>query len=251
MKGYGIIFALFLLLALFISTPSAEEEDGTLTRAAVRAADVSLKPGERVQAIQALGQSGDSRAAGPLLGILKDPSEEPGIRACAARSLGKLDTARPEVLAALEAAYRETAADDNLRYTILQSMGTLRAIEGLALFQEALDDPDVTVRFKAAQALGELNDPEGVKMLLGQYEKEKDKTVRAEIVRALGRLQDPALESFLIGALLGDQEALVRWNAALMLQGYAGLGPEAREALQKAGKDPSPMVRQAAAGGAP
>jgi len=121
----------------------------------------------------------------------------------------------------------------------------------LALLQEALEDPDDTVRFKAAQALGELNDPEAVKLLMGRYDQEPDKTVRAEIIRALGRLRDPALEPFLAGALLKDEEALVRWNAALMLQGYDELGPEAREALAVAARDPSPMVRQAASGGAP
>jgi HEAT repeat protein len=250
MKGYGIIFTLFLLLAFFPSTPGAEEE-GKLLREASLAADSSRTPEQRVQAIQSLGQSGDPRAVAPLLQLLKDPSEEPGIRGCAARSLGKLETGRQEVLAALEEAYRETAADDNLRYTILVSLGNMKAREALTLFREALEDPDDTIRFKAAQALGELNDPEGVQLLIGQYEREKDKTVRAEIIRALGRLQDPALEPFLSGALLKDEEALVRWNAALMLQGYSNLGPEARGALREAGKDPSPMVRQAAAGGAP
>jgi len=251
MKIYGFVLALVLLLAVFASPAAAEEGNAAVARQATRAADTSLTMDERIQAVQTLGRSGDGRAAAPLLGILKDPSEEPGLRACAARALAKLDTARPEVLAALESAYRETAAEDNLRYTVLQTLGDLKALEALALLQEALEDPDDTVRFKAAQALGELNDPEAVKLLMGRYDQEPDKTVRAEIIRALGRLRDPALEPFLAGALLKDEEALVRWNAALMLQGYDELGPEAREALAVAARDPSPMVRQAASGGAP
>lgn len=240
--------AMLLCVALWTFPPQGSAGEDILVKRAAVAVDPSVKPETRIPAIQELGRSGDSRAATSLLKLLNDPLEDPGIRSSAARALADLGQSRQEAVTSMEKAYGEAAADDNLRYTILLSLGRLKATEALSLFREALADPDGGIRFKAAQALGELNDSGAVDLLLGRYDEEKDRFVRAEIVRALGKPQNPGLEPFLSRVLLQDGEALVRWNAALMLKAYPVLGPEGKAALESAATDPSPMVREAAGG---
>lgn len=246
---YGQSALIMLLVIVLWASPSpgsAGEED--FVKQAAIAADPSVKPETRIPAIQELGRSGDSRAATSLLKLLNDPLEDPGIRSSAARALADLGLSGKEAAASMEKAYREAAADDNLRYTILLSLGRMKASDSLSLFREALVDPDDRIRFKAAQALGELNNSEAVNTLLDRYQGEKDRIVRAEIVRALGKNHDPELESFLSRVLLQDGEALVRWNAALMLKAYPSLGAKGKAALGTAATDSSPMVRQATGG---
>jgi HEAT repeat protein len=245
--GQAALVMLLCVALWAVPSPGSAGEDVLVKRAAV-ASDPSVKPEMRIPAIQELGRSGDSRAATSLLNLLNDPLEDPGIRSSAARALADLGLSRREAVASMEKAYGEAAADENLRYTILLSLGRLKATESLSLFREALVDPDEVTRFKSAQALGELNDSGALDLLLRRYEEEKDRFVRAEIVRAVGKQHNPELESFLSRVLLQDGEALVRWNAALMLKSYPVLGPKGKAALGSAATDSSPIVRQAAGG---
>jgi HEAT repeat protein len=163
-------------------------------------------------------------------------------------ALAQLGEPRPEILSAYEAVYRSRRTGENLRYTILLALGSMKASESLPLLSEALSSGDDRIRFKAAQAMGMIGGDEAVNLLISRLELERDRMVRAEIVRALARNESASVESALVRVLKTDPEPLVRYNAALSLVQFKSLSAEGRAALMAAGSDSSPMVRKAARG---
>ena len=212
------------------------------------ALDASKSLRERIIAIRHLGAADQERAAEPLLVLLTNPSEQEGIRSCAARELADLGGARSQIIPALEVVYKEPGAGNNLMFTILVCLGHMRASEALPLLTQALSDPRAMIRFKASQAIGQLKTDESVRLLVLHMEKEEDRMVRAEMVRALGNSENPLSEKALVQSLVSDPEPLVRWNAALTLKTFTSLSPEARSALIAAQQDPSLMVRETVRG---
>jgi len=89
-----------------------------------------------------------------------------------------------------------------------------RAVEPLI---ETLKDKNLSVRFAAAAALGELGDPRAVELLIEAL-KDKDLRVRFEAALALGVSEDPRAVGPLIEAALKDEEGLVRAAAAWALR---------------------------------
>jgi HEAT repeat protein len=241
-----IIICLFS--ALFIlSFFSAVADTGRDTNTDLAAAqDRSRSVEDRLSAIRTVGQSGDERHSDPLLRMIRDKGENRRVRAGAVMALAESDRPRAKIIEACEEVYRDRKTDENLRYTILLSLGTLKATESKALIAEALSDGDDRIRFKAAQALGMIGGDDAVNLLVSRLEPERDRMVRAQIVRALGRNESASVEGALVRALKTDPEPLVRYNAALSLVQFKSLGAEGREALRVAGEDPSPMVRKGA-----
>ncbi len=203
---------------------------------------------ERMAAIQYLGTSGELQALKPMLDMLKNPKEKEAVRCGAVRGLADLGQERSQVIEGLEQVYREPGAGENLRYTILFSLGSMRAEQSFPLLSNALSDADEMIRFKAAQAIGHIGNEPSVKLLIARLEAEKDRMVRAEIVRALGGARNDASRNAIIQALLSDPSSLVRWNAALTLKKFDPLSPEVRSAIAPALNDSSSMVRETVKG---
>ncbi len=203
---------------------------------------------ERMVAIQYLGTSGEEQALKPLLAILMNKKESEGIRCGAVRGLAELGQGRPRVISSLEEVYDEPDAGENLRYTILFSLGRMRAEGSLPLLSRALADPNEMIRFKASQAIGHIGTDKSVTLLVARLKQEQDRTVRAEMVRALGDAKTTEARDALIRTLLSDPSSLVRWNAALTLEKFEPLGLEARSAMAPALNDSSPLVRKTVKG---
>ena len=233
-------------LWLFISPSPGPAGDLSETTALARNPEANLR--ERLLAIDALGSSGDEGAAVLLLKILKNVSEEQGVRSSAARALARLGEPRAEILTAFESVYADSGSGENLLYTILLHYGVMRAVESIPLLSNALTGPNPMIRFKAVQALGELKGSSAVSLLTAHLDVEKDPMVRAETVRALGRLEDPSAQKVLSRILAKDPEPLVRYNAVQSLITFKSLSPGTIVALKAALEDSSPMVRKAVEG---
>ena len=241
-----IIIPLFSALLIF-SFFSAIADTGRDTATDLAAAqDRTRRVEDRLSAIRTMGQSGEERHSDPLLRMLRDQGEDRRARAGAVITLAESGKPRAKIIEACEEVYRDRKTDENLRYTILLSLGTLKATESRALVAEALSGGDDRIRFKAAQALGMIGGDEAVNLLVSRLELERDRMVRAQIVRALGRNESASVEGALVWVLKTDPEPLVRYNAALSLVRLKSLGAEGREALRVAAEDPSPMVRKGA-----
>ncbi len=203
---------------------------------------------DRIVAILYLGTSGEEQALKPMLAILMNQKEKEGIRCGAVRGLADLEQGRPQVISGFEQVYREPGAGENLRYTILFSLGRMRAGESLPLLSDALSDPSEMIRFKASQAIGNIGTVASGALLITHLNKEQDKMVRAEIVRVMGGAKGPEIQKVLIKTLLSDPSPLVRWNAALTLEKFEPLSPDVRSAIAPAINDDSPMVRKTVKG---
>ena len=234
--------ALFILSFFSAVADTARDTSTDLAKAQDRTRSVE----DRLGAIRTMGQSGDERHSDPLLRMLRDKGEDRRVRAGAVITLAESGRPREEIIEAYEEVYRDRKTGENLRYTILLSLGTLKATESQALLAEALSGDDDRIRFKAAQALGMIGGDDAVNLLVSRLEPERDRMVRAQIVRALGRSESASVEGVLVRVLKTDPEPLVRYNAALSLVQFKSLGAEGREALGVAREDPSPMVRKGA-----
>ena len=234
----SLLTALFILVVLLAAAEAGLDTDLAAAQDRTRSVE------DRSQAIMVLGRSGDQKASGALLQILKNPAEPRRVRASAVMALARLGQPRPEILSAYDSVYRSPKTGKNLRYTILIALGSMQAAESLPLLTEALSSGDDRIRFKAAQALGMIGGDEAVNLLVSRLELERDRMVRAEIVRALGRNESASVEGVLVRVLKSDPEPLVRYNAAHCLTKFKSLSAEGREALKAAGSDSSPLVRK-------
>ncbi|MEN6463935.1 MAG: HEAT repeat domain-containing protein [Syntrophaceae bacterium] len=237
------LFSAFLILSFFSAFANFGRDTATDLASAQ---DQTRSVEDRLSAIRTMGQSGDEKHSDPLLSTLRDKGEDRRVRAGAVLALAESGKPRAKIIEAYEEVYRDRRTGENLRYTILLSLGTLKATESQALVSEALSGDDDRLRFKAAQALGMIGGDDAVNLLVSRLEPEQDRMVRAQIVRALGRSESASVEGVLVWALKTDPEPLVRYNAALSLVQLKSLGAAGREALRVAGEDPSPMVRKIA-----
>lgn len=237
------LFSALFILSFFSAVADTGRDTATdLAKAQDRTRSVE----DRLGAIRTMGQSGDERHSDPLLRMLRDKGEDRRVRAGAVITLAESGRPREKIIETYEEIYRDRKTGENLRYTILLSLGTLKATESQALVSEALSGDDDRIRFKAAQALGMIGGDDAVNLLVSRLEPERDRMVRAQIVRALGRNESASVEGVLVRVLKTDPEPLVRYNAALSLVQFKSLGAEGREALRVASEDPSPMVRRGA-----
>ena len=82
---------------------------------------------ERMVAMHYLSTSGEEQALKPMLAILRNSEEKEGIRCGAVRGLAELGQDRPQVISSFEKVYGEPGVGENLRYTILFSLGRMHA----------------------------------------------------------------------------------------------------------------------------
>ena len=108
---------------------------------------------------------------------------------------------------------------------------------------QALGDKRLTVRQKAAHALGKIGDPRAVEPLFAAL-RDKDCFVSKAAAEALGKIGDARAVEPLIAAL-GDKFSDVREAAARAL---VKIGEPAVERLKAAQDDENPRIRKRAAG---
>ncbi|MBN1672269.1 MAG: HEAT repeat domain-containing protein [Kiritimatiellae bacterium] len=189
-------------------------------------------------AADVLGQMGESRAAGPLAGMLR--SDEPDVKGTAINVLPKLgEAAVPELLALLAGA----GGDDDLRgwiVLVLGEVGDKRAVQPLL---PLLASRDPYVRLNTFEALGKIGDPSAVPALEHELA-HPDARIRRRAAEALARIQGGNALAGLARAMT-DRDETVR---ALAARGLGGQPSDAaRTALRKALADETPRVRSLAA----
>lgn len=240
-------FFLWILCISFLLTISLTAEASEFSKNLAIAENSEKNLRDRMVAMHYLGTSGEEQALKPMLAILMNKNEKEGIRCGAVRALADLGQGRLQVISGFEQVYREPGAGENVRYTILLSLGRMRAGD-VPLLSNALSDPDEMIRFKASQALGYIGTEASTALLISHLNEEQDRMVRAEMVRALGGAKDIEVRKKLVQMLLSDPSPLVRWNAALTLEKLEPLSQDTRSAMAPALNDVSPMVRKTVKG---
>lgn len=185
-------------------------------------------------------------AIAPLLGRLQD--RDAGVRARAAKQLGKIGDASEWVIQALLGRFQDW--DAGVRASAATAVGQLEAtLEAVGSpLLNLLSDREAPVRASAALALGQVS--HGSKSTLNPLLSllgDRDVQVRASAVTALGRLGD-ASDAVLhpILSLLQDGEAQVRASAAEAV-GWLGNGSQLlMEILLSVIQDRDPQVRASA-----
>ncbi len=242
-----------------LTTNKTEEREQTLIagfRASVSVLTEALKdtdPGVRAAAAESLGRLSEyARDAVPALAeTFKDKKAERFVRSYAAFAIGRIggDTAR-DVVPALAQALTDKDTPEEVRRSAATAIGALKedGAGGAAALGQALKDVSVDVRRAAATSLGQIG-PEARAALKPVIEaaKDQDKFVRAQALHVLGTMtQDAAEVVRVLIAHLDDQILEVRLAA---IEALGNLGPDAkaaRTALQGYKTDPQAAVREAA-----
>jgi HEAT repeat protein len=150
----------------------------------------------RSVAVEALGQL----SLDILIAIINDPSEDPNLgldKRWATYMLGNIDSleAVPCLQKALDNKFPE------IREGAAVSLGKLHAITAIPnLTRTLLTDKDITVKTKAATALGEIGTVEAIKGLEKALN-DKDYEVRVSVVKAFGLTKAPEATDALAKAL--------------------------------------------------
>jgi HEAT repeat protein len=183
-----------------------------LMNSGIRASEIKT----RLLAAAGFGAVIDKSALPPLAEALRDKEEQ--VRATAAESLARILGQMPAAL-------------------IRRSQNWVLA---------ALENQDWSVRY-AAVNITSVMDPQVAVELLGWAFRDKDPRVRAAAVARLAKLQKPTTKAVeLLRAAMLDTSAEVRHSATRALGTLAG--SSAKDALDNAVRDRSPMVGMAAAG---
>lgn len=137
--------------------------------------------GERMRAIQALGDSRDSRAIQPLVASLAEDAVM--LRTAAVNALVMMgDLATNALIGALR------DGEDLLRIGAAKTLGTIGTARASHALQHALHDPNNRVRALAAEGLGTIGDPQSVDALVEALE-DSDWQVVVRAITALGKLR--------------------------------------------------------------
>jgi len=168
----------------------------------------------RQEAMAALGLVGDGRAVEPLVMFLHDTDEQ--VRQVAAKALGQIRDPRA-VGPLIERLSDRKGLEKVLNWVLYRDPRDKR----VPLF---LQEPYEHVRRAAAEALGQIGDPQAVKQLAKQL-RHRQAQVRRTTVQALGWIGDAQAIEPLLGRLR-DPEGVVRREAADTL-GRLGWYPQA------------------------
>jgi HEAT repeat protein len=218
-------------------------------RRAIRAMLHDADADVRRRAVEALASARDRESVTEILSLLGDANS--GVRQEAIDALDELleGAEDPAALADAAAAVLPSLADPDrrLRETAAETLGDLRAREGVPHLLRLLADPEGDVRENAVEALGEIGDPAAVPALRELY------------ARSEG---DDALRVALSLQELGDPSAMAAETARLREIALASPDPESREdavefladhgaafhrdVFERALADPHPDVREQA-----
>ena len=168
----------------------------TAVRALITLAqDHGAEPVHRERAIELLGQTGNEQIVQPLIGLLKDDPSVP-IRTTITMVLGRMAVPEPEDTLIAEHLVDLLKDDPSvlIRAAAAKGLGEMAARERenalQALLDDALTDPDETVRSQAAIALPRT--PPSLRSLLidALHEKTRDPEVRHVLIDTLGDIDD-------------------------------------------------------------
>lgn len=187
-------------------------------------------------AVQALGMLANPQAVPPLISILT--SSEFHVRQDTANALVRIgQPAIGPVLAVLR------HPDPEIRRSVIEALGKLRAREAVRDLIEQVDDRHVEIRQAAVNALGMIGDPAAVEALIETLE-DPEAIVRKEAAMMLSGFGDERAVGPLCLALW-DADMTVRWFAAYTL-GTIGDPRAARPLCQVLGDRSENVVRAAA-----
>lgn len=192
-------------------------------------------PAVQYQAVEALGELANPEATDALMGALAGDKYS-GIRWKAAEALARVGPpAVPRLIQALG------HPDEDVRWKAAVTLGEIGDPRGVVPLIGLLSDQDRFVRSRAAYALGLIGRP--AIPALSEALSGGTVDVRRGIVAALGKIQDPAAVSLLIRTLADPSDA-VRQDAITALNAE---GEFATSLLACALNDPEPLRRQGAA----
>ena len=176
--------------------------------------------GVRLKAAEALGKLADNRAVDPLIEVLRN-DEDRDVRLKAAWALGEIGDARavdPLSYASVKDAdgyVREEAYKVLQKNTIGGNKNDTRSADPII---EALKDEDQGVRYRAAEALGQIRNAIAVDPLIEVLRDDEDRDVRLKAAWALGQIGDIRTVDPLSYASVKDADGYVREEAYKVLQ---------------------------------
>jgi HEAT repeat protein len=192
-------------------------------------------PAVQYEAVEALGQLANPAATGALMGALTG-DQYSGIRWKAAEALARIGS--PAVGPLIQALGHP---DEDVRWKAAVTLGEIGDPRGISPLISLLSDQDRFVRSRAAYALGLIGPP--AIPALSEALSAGPVEVRRGIVGALGKIQDPAAVSILIQTLADPSDA-VRQDTIAALDEE---GEFSTRLLLEALDDPEPLRRQGAA----
>ncbi len=137
------------------------------------------------RAARALGEIGDSRAIEPLVTALADSSK--WVRLHAAEALGKMKDSR-----AIEPLITALAdSDEYLRQRAAEVLGKIGDSSAVEPLVTALTDSDNWVRLRAAEALAKMGESRAIDPLITMLHEYSDQHLRWCAAHALGEIDDP------------------------------------------------------------
>ncbi|MCG7855063.1 MAG: HEAT repeat domain-containing protein, partial [Methanoregulaceae archaeon] len=192
-------------------------------------------PAVQYDAVEALGELADPAATDALISALTG-DQYSGIRWKAAEALAKIgEPAVPSLIAALD------HPDEGVRWKAAITLGEIGDQRGIIPLIGLLSDKDRFVRSRAAYALGLIGSP--AIPALSEMLEEAPYEVRRNTVTALGKMNDPAAIRVLLRALTNSSED-VRQD---IITSLATQGEQAFDLLVAALADPEPLRQQGAA----
>ncbi len=175
--------------------------------------------GVRLKAAEALGKLADARAVDSLIEILRYDADR-DVRLKAAWALGQIDDPRaidPLSYASVKDAdsyVRGEAYDALQKVTVGGNTVDSRSVDPII---GALKDEDQSVRYRAAEALGQIKNATAVDALIEALN-DADRDVRLEAAWALGQIDDPRAIDPLSYTSVKDADGYVRSEAYDALQ---------------------------------
>lgn len=160
-------------------------------------------------------------AVGPLTALLNDASAPAHARWHAVWALDRIDGGKAGRAAVVGVA-KDTKADASVRRQAIRQLGQRSAKEGTDAVVSALSDPDESIRFRAATALGRIGNAASVPALLKGLDdpaNQKDLFTRYALFTALNRVgrADPAAWPAIVKGLESKSET-VRANTSYALR---------------------------------
>jgi HEAT repeat protein len=243
-----------------LSLKKEEEREQTLIagfKTSVPVLTEALKdpdPGVRAAAAESLGRLTEyARDAVPaLVEALKDRKADRFVRGYAAFAIGRIGgPPAQEAVPTLAEALTDKDSPEELRRSAATALGALKECGSAAApaLGRALKDGSVDVRRAAVTALGQIG-PESRSALaaLKEAARDQDKFVRAQALHVLGTMTQDAGDVLRV-LTDGMQDQLLEVRLAA-IEALGNLGPEARPAvpvLNAATRDAQAAVREAAA----
>jgi HEAT repeat protein len=211
------------------------------TERALLSASMDAQEGVRFEAAEALGLMGSPLASEALVALaLGDRSEV--VRDGAARALARCPAAhvRRSLAGALE------DADEERRARAVTILGSVGGTDAGRVVVEALRDPSPRVRAAALGALSRSQVSVPIDSLIPET-RNSDPRIRAAVTARLARERSPESVQALVQTL-SDPDQNVRVNALAAMGAMGRLARKHEGALSARLTDPSPEVREAAAG---